>query len=70
MLEMAAKQLFTIFIHIFMIVAVEVMDEVLSGADAWEEREGGEAAHCGQQLLILLQGITDRYKRLPQPGHR
>ncbi|KAK4308919.1 hypothetical protein Pmani_019414 [Petrolisthes manimaculis] len=58
------------WIHVERKFAVEVMDEVLSGADAWGEGEGGEAAHCGQQLLLLLQGITDRYKRLPQPGHR
>ena len=46
------------------------MDEIVSGNNAWHSIENGEAAHCGEQLILLLQGITDRYKHLPQPGHR
>lgn len=51
-------------------VALELMDEFVSDDGAWLAMEGGEAAHCGEQLILLVQGITDRYKRLPQPGHR
>ena len=50
--------------------ALELMDEIVSGDDAWHAIESGEAARCGEQLILLLQGITDRYKPLPQPGHR
>lgn len=46
------------------------MDELVSDDGAWLALDGGEAAHCGERLIYLLQGITDRYKRLPQPGHR
>ena len=46
------------------------MDELVGGARAWCVEEGGEGAHCGDQLILLLQGITDRFKRLSQPGHR
>lgn len=50
--------------------ALELMDELVSDDGAWQAEESGEAAHCGERLILLLQGITDRYKRLPQPGHR
>ncbi|XP_076037770.1 RAD50-interacting protein 1-like [Oratosquilla oratoria] len=63
-------QVFLRWIQIERKFALEVMDELVSGDDAWTTVEGGEAAHCGEELVLLLQGITDRYKRLPQPGHR
>ncbi|KAG0728928.1 RAD50-interacting protein 1 [Chionoecetes opilio] len=54
--------------------ALEVMDELVSSDGAWEVEESGgggrETARCGDKVILLLQGITDRYKRLPQPGHR
>ncbi|KAF2354111.1 RINT-1/Tip20 [Trinorchestia longiramus] len=52
--------------------AVAVMDEVLSSAEAWHS-EGDDCdgwSTCGEQLITLLLAITDRYKALPQPGHR
>ncbi|CAL4091376.1 unnamed protein product [Meganyctiphanes norvegica] len=61
---------FARWIHIERKFALEVMDELVSGKNAWEVVEGGETAHCGEHLILLLQGINDRYKRLPQPGHR
>ncbi|XP_045106391.1 LOW QUALITY PROTEIN: RAD50-interacting protein 1-like [Portunus trituberculatus] len=65
--------------------ALELMDELVSSEGAWEEEEeggggggggggagggGGGGARCGEKVILLLQGITDRYKQLPQPGHR
>lgn len=61
---------FARWIHIERKFAFELMDELVSDEGAWLALESGEAAHCGEQLILLLQGITDRYKRLPQPGHR
>lgn len=61
---------FARWIHIERKFALELMDELVSDQGAWLSLESGEAAHCGEQLILLLQGITDRYKRLPQPGHR
>lgn len=61
---------FARWIHIERKFALEVMDELVSGNDAWAVVDGGETAHCGEHLILLLQGINDRYKRLPQPGHR
>ena len=48
------------------------MDEFVSSNDAWksEEEEANGVSYCGSQLILLLQGIADRYKPLPQPGHR
>lgn len=63
-------QNFARWIHIERKFALELMDEFVSDDGAWLAMEGGEAAHCGEQLILLVQGITDRYKRLPQPGHR
>ncbi|KAK7078398.1 hypothetical protein SK128_017332 [Halocaridina rubra] len=63
-------QNFARWIHIEKKFALELMDELVSDEGAWLALESGEAAHCGEQLILLLQGITDRYKRLPQPGHR
>lgn len=54
--------------------AVAVMDELVSMSGAWQtdqlEQEGGGVTACAEQFVTLLQGITDRYKPLPQPGHR
>lgn len=63
-------RIFARWIHVERKFALELMDEIVSDKGAWLDVEGGEAAHCGEQLILLLQGITDRYKRLPQPGHR
>ncbi|XP_047735969.1 RAD50-interacting protein 1 isoform X2 [Hyalella azteca] len=51
--------------------AVAVMDELVGSPEAWcclEEGDGWSA--CGEQLITLLLAVTDRYKALPQPGHR
>ncbi|XP_042235746.1 RAD50-interacting protein 1-like [Homarus americanus] len=63
-------RIFARWIHVERKFAQELMDELVSDEGAWVAVEGGEAAHCGERLILLLQGITDRYKRLPQPGHR
>ncbi|XP_045596611.2 LOW QUALITY PROTEIN: RAD50-interacting protein 1 [Procambarus clarkii] len=63
-------RIFARWIHVERKFALELMDELVSDELAWQAVECGEAAHCGERLILLLQGITDRYKRLPQPGHR
>uniref|UniRef100_A0A2P2HZB4 RAD50-interacting protein 1-like n=1 Tax=Hirondellea gigas TaxID=1518452 RepID=A0A2P2HZB4_9CRUS len=50
--------------------SVAVMDELVSMDGAWVSEDEGGVSACGEQLVTLLQGITDRYKSLPQPGQR
>lgn len=64
---------------VLIIVAVEKMDVLLSSDKAWacaSLGDGSEAeddvriTECGEGFLQMLLAITDRYKILPQPGHK
>lgn len=55
------------------------MDFLLSSDSAWATTCGGDGAEvdddtrlteCGEGFLQMLLAITDRYKILPQPGHK
>ena len=59
--------------------AVDKMDVLLSSEKTWscvggydgtEEDDGVRLTHCAEGFLQMLLAITDRYKTLPQPGHR
>ena len=59
-------------------VAVEKMDVLLSEEKAWSSVNGVDdteiddvrLTECGEGFLQMLMAITDRYKILPQPGHK
>jgi len=61
-----------------MAVAVEKMDVLLSGEKTWSSVTGVDdteiddvrLTECGEGFLQMLMAITDRYKILPQPGHK
>ncbi|KMQ98308.1 rad50-interacting protein 1-like protein [Lasius niger] len=55
--------------------ATEKMDAILSSNTAWEKLAGPDiddmkVTECADAFLTLLTTISDRYKHLPQPGHR
>ncbi|XP_011865404.1 PREDICTED: RAD50-interacting protein 1 isoform X1 [Vollenhovia emeryi] len=55
--------------------ATEKMDAILSSNTAWERLAGPDiddmkVTECADAFLTLLTTISDRYKHLPQPGHR
>ncbi|XP_070151496.1 RAD50-interacting protein 1 [Polyergus mexicanus] len=55
--------------------ATEKMDAILSSSTAWEKLAGPDiddmkVTECADAFLTLLTTISDRYKHLPQPGHR
>ncbi|XP_043262177.1 RAD50-interacting protein 1 [Colletes gigas] len=55
--------------------ATEKMDAILSSNTAWEKLSNSDAddmkvTECADAFLTLLTTISDRYKHLPQPGHR
>lgn len=55
--------------------ATEKMDAILSSNTAWEKLAGPDiddmkVTECADAFLTLLITISDRYKHLPQPGHR
>lgn len=55
--------------------ATEKMDAILSSSTAWEKLAGPDiddmkVTECADAFLTLLITISDRYKHLPQPGHR
>lgn len=54
--------------------ATEKMDAILSSSTAWERLAGRDTddmvTECADAFLTLLTTISDRYKHLPQPGHR
>lgn len=60
------------------IVAVEKMDILLISDKAWtcvsgdnsEAEDEVRLTECGEGFLQMLLAITDRYKILPQPGHK
>lgn len=63
-------------IYIFIVLdATEKMDAILSSNTAWERLTGPDindmkVTECADAFLTLLATISDRYKHLPQPGHR
>lgn len=55
------------------------MDILLSSETAWSSTTGDDNSEmdddvrlteCGEGFLQMLLAITDRYKILPQPGHK
>ncbi|XP_053982262.1 RAD50-interacting protein 1 [Hylaeus volcanicus] len=55
--------------------ATEKMDAILSSSTAWKRILNSDAddmkvTECADAFLSLLTTISDRYKHLPQPGHR
>ncbi|KAK1137114.1 hypothetical protein K0M31_001641 [Melipona bicolor] len=55
--------------------ATEKMDAILSSNTAWEKLPSSDTddmkvTECADAFLTLLTTISDRYKHLPQPGHR
>lgn len=51
------------------------MDVILSSSTAWEklinsDSDDMKVTECADAFLTLLTTISDRYKHLPQPGHR
>ncbi|XP_039306850.1 RAD50-interacting protein 1 isoform X1 [Solenopsis invicta] len=55
--------------------ATEKMDAILNSNTAWERLMGHDiddmkVTECADAFLTLLTTISDRYKHLPQPGHR
>lgn len=51
------------------------MDAILSSCTAWDKLSGTDdddmkVTECADAFLTLLTTISDRYKHLPQPGHR
>lgn len=55
--------------------AAEKMDAILSSNTAWErlaslDIDDMKVTECADAFLALLTTISDRYKHLPQPGHR
>jgi len=49
--------------------AVALMDELTSDEFAWTSGEDC-VPRCAEGVITLLHAITNRYKHLPQPGHR
>ncbi|XP_061942142.1 RAD50-interacting protein 1 isoform X1 [Apis cerana] len=55
--------------------ATEKMDAILSSNTAWEKLsttdiDDMKVTECADAFLTFLSTISDRYKHLPQPGHR
>jgi len=51
------------------------MDAILNSNTAWErlgspDMDDMKVTECADAFLTLLTTISDRYKHLPQPGHR
>jgi len=66
-----------IYIHIYLycLDATEKMDAILNSNTAWERLTSSDiddmkVTECADAFLTLLTTISDRYKHLPQPGHR
>ncbi|EZA50309.1 RAD50-interacting protein [Ooceraea biroi] len=68
-------QIFLKWINMEKKYATEKMDAVLSSSTAWErvaspDLDDMKVTECADAFLTLLTAISDRYKHLPQPGHR
>ncbi|KAG7210875.1 hypothetical protein KM043_012357 [Ampulex compressa] len=67
--------IFVKWINIEKKYATEKMDAILSSSTAWEKVSGPDVddmkvTESADAFLTLLTTISDRYKHLPQPGHR
>nr|CAG4641615.1 EOG090X04F1 [Eurycercus lamellatus] len=78
LLILTQPQFFTRWIALERAFAVEKMDVLLSSDRAWVS-SGGDGTEvdddvrlteCGEGFLQMVLAITDRYKILPQPGHK
>ncbi|KAK7603639.1 hypothetical protein V9T40_003638 [Parthenolecanium corni] len=66
-------QIFVKWINMERKYAERRMDDMLNSNTAWEvisENERCKITECGDEFIILLSTITDRYSSLPRPGHR
>lgn len=68
-------QIFVKWINMEKKYATEKMDAMLNSNTAWEklsssDADGMKVTECADAFLTLLTTISDRYKHLPQPGHR
>lgn len=64
-----------VYVYLCRLDATEKMDAILSSNTAWERLAGPDiddmkVTECADAFLTLLTTISDRYKHLPQPGHR
>jgi hypothetical protein len=55
--------------------ASERMDRMLSSPSAWQPlsqdtQDELKITECAETFLTLLLTMTDRFRNLPQPGHR
>lgn len=67
--------IFVKWINIEKKYATEKVDAILSSNTAWEKLSTSDSddmkvTECADAFLALLTTISDRYKHLPQPGHR
>lgn len=76
---MSVKQFHILYasnVHVYLCLdATEKMDAILSSNTAWErltnpDMDDMKITECADAFLTLLITISDRYKHLPQPGHR
>jgi len=78
LLILTQPQFFTRWIALEKVFAVEKMDVLLSSEKAWSSVTGVDNSdiddvhltECGEGFLQIFMAITDRYKILPQPGHK
>ncbi|EFX76487.1 hypothetical protein DAPPUDRAFT_322360 [Daphnia pulex] len=78
LLVLSQPQFFTRWIALERAFAVEKMDILLISDKAWtcvsgdnsEAEDEVRLTECGEGFLQMLLAITDRYKILPQPGHK
>jgi len=78
LLILTQPQFFSRWIALEKVFAVEKMDVLLSEEKAWSSVNGVDdteiddvrLTECGEGFLQMLMAITDRYKILPQPGHK
>nr|CAG4650896.1 EOG090X04F1 [Simocephalus serrulatus] len=79
LLVLTQPQFFSRWIALERAFAVQKMDDLLSSDKAWTSSSLGDGAdgeddvritECGEGFLQMLLAITDRYKILPQPGHK
>ncbi|XP_076248930.1 RAD50 interactor 1 isoform X2 [Calliopsis andreniformis] len=68
-------QIFVKWINMEKKYATEKVDAILNSNTAWEKLSTSDSddlkvTECADAFLALLTTISDRYKHLPQPGHR
>nr|CAG4638383.1 EOG090X04F1 [Cyclestheria hislopi] len=79
LLVLTQPQFFARWIALEKALAVDKMDVLLSSETAWASVVDQDSSdvdeevcltECGEGFLQMLLAMTDRYKILPQPGHR